>query len=208
MLRCPTDRIRRQIEFVVEIDKLKRVYRRTYVMDESGRENDAEHSWHLAMMAMLLAEHVAGDEVDLLRVVKMVLIHDLVEIDAGDTFCYDAEAARTKAAREQAAAVRIFNILPADQAAGIRSLWDEFEARNTLEARYAAAIDRLQPMLHNYFTKGRAWLEHGVTADQVLERNRHMAEGAPALWQVAEALVRDAVDKGYLAPAPDRPNDS
>lgn len=196
-------RLAQQIEFIVEIDQLKRVLRRTYLIDTSRRENDAEHSWHLGLMAILLVEHAASPQLDLLRVLKMVLVHDLVEIDAGDTFAYDDVGAMDKAAREAAAAARIFGLLPADQAAELRALWDEFEARQTPEAKYAAALDRFQPMLHNYRTQGKAWQEHGITADQVLARNRHMAEGAPALWDYARRFVADAVAKGYLRPAPD-----
>ena len=195
----PMDRLRRQIEFVMEIDKLKKVMRQTYLMDQSRKENDAEHSWHLAAMAMLLAEYAADGETDISRVMKMVLVHDLVEIDAGDTFCYDEEGARTKPAREQAAADRIFNMLPDDQATELRALWDEFEARRTPEARFAAALDRLQPLLHNYATDGKAWREHGITIDQVLARNKHIAEGSQALWQYAVHMIMDAADKGWLS---------
>lgn len=193
------DRLGQQIAFVLEIDKLKRVLRQTWHMDQSRKENSAEHSWHVAVMAVLLAEHAAEPELDLARVVKMLLVHDLVEIDAGDTFVYDEAGAQDKPARERAAADRIFGMLPADQAAEVRGLWDEFEARRTPEARYAAALDRLQPLLHNYHTQGRAWREHGITADRVLATNCHIAEGAPRLWQLAERFIRDAVQKGYLA---------
>ncbi len=191
-------RLARQIEFLVEIDKLKQVVRQTWLMDSSRRENDAEHSWHLAMFALLLTEYATAPGIDLLRAIKLVLVHDLVEIDAGDTFAYDTVASQDKPAREQLAADRIFNILPSDQAAEIRALWDEFEARQTPEARYAAALDRFQPILHNYFTQGKAWRQHGVTSDQVLARNRLIADGAPDLWNHVLDLIRDAVDKGYL----------
>ncbi len=193
-----SDSLVKQIEFIREIDKLKQVFRQTYLMDDTRKENDAEHSWHLAVMIILLAEH-ATEDIDTLRTVKMVLIHDLVEIDAGDTFCYDTEGNKTKAAREQAAADRIFNILPAAQAAEIRALWDEFEARQTAEAKFAAAVDRLQPIMHNYATQGRAWREHGVTVDQVIARNKHIAEGSPELWKFTEQMINTAVEKGYLA---------
>ena len=193
-------RLQQQLRFILEIDRLKQVFRQTYLLDGSRKENDAEHSWHLAVMAMLLAEHAAGDGIDVPRVMKMVLVHDLVEIDAGDTFCYDEAGNATKAAREQAAADRLFALLPADQGAEIRSLWEEFEARATPEARFAAALDRLQPLLHNLHTEGRAWREHGVTAEMVIARNRHIADGAPALWALVERLIRAAVAKGHLAP--------
>ena len=194
------ERLGKQIRFILEIDKLKGVFRQTYLLDGSRKENDAEHSWHLALMAVLLAEH-AAEPVDLPRVVKMVLIHDLVEIDAGDTFCYDEAGNADKARRERAAADRVFALLPPDQAGRIRELWDEFEARETPEARYAAALDRLQPLLHNLNTQGAAWREHGVAVGQVIARNRHMAEGAPGLWDYAERQIRRAVDKGFLQDA-------
>ncbi len=192
-------RLARQIDFIVEIDKLKRILRQTWLMDQSRRENDAEHSWHLAVLAILLAEYSAEPELDLLRVVKMALVHDLVEIDAGDTFAYDSIGAQDKLQRERKAADRIFNLLPTDQAAEVRALWEEFEARQTPEARYAAGLDRLQPILHNYFTQGKAWLTHGITSEQVLARNAYMAEGAPALWEYVEELIADAIEKGYVA---------
>ena len=191
-------RLAKQIEFIVEIDKLKQVYRRTWLTDESRKENDAEHSWHLGVMAILLLEHAQQPQLDLLRVLMMVLIHDLVEIDAGDTFVYDDAGAVDKTARENAAADRVFGLLPADQATELRAFWEEFEARQTPEAKYAAALDRFQPMLHNYLTQGKAWQEHGVAADQVIARNQHIAEGSPTLWKFAEAFVADAVAKGYL----------
>src|SRR6056297_294642 len=155
-------RLEQQVAFILEIDRLKTIYRRTYLTDTSRFENSAEHSWHIAVMAMLLAEHANTLEVDQLRVIKMLLIHDLVEIDAGDTFAYDTAAHADKAAREQAAADRLFGLLPADQAAEFRALWDEFESRQTPEAKFAGALDRLQPLLHNLYTHGRSWREHGV----------------------------------------------
>lgn len=192
------DRLARQLRFIVEIDKLKDVYRQTLLMNGKRYENDAEHSWHLAVMAVFLFEYAADKNLDLARVMKMLLIHDLVEIDAGDTFCYDDTAAQTRESREKNAADRIFNLLPSEQASDIRSLWEEFEARGTPEARYAAALDRFQPLLHNYNTHGAAWQKHCVTSDKVFARNKHIANGAPALWQYAEDLIRDAVQKGYL----------
>jgi putative hydrolase of HD superfamily len=193
-------RLAKQVEFIVEIDKLKQVVRRTWLTDKSRQENDAEPSWHLGVMAILLLEHAQQPRLDLLRVLKMVLIHDLVEIDAGDSFAYDDAGALDKAEREGAAADRVFALLPADQAAELRTLWEEFEARQTPEAKYAAALDRFQPMLHNYRTQGKAWQEHGITADQVIARNQHIAEGSPALWEYAREFVADAVAKGYLRP--------
>ena len=192
------DRLERQLRFIAEIDKLKDVFRQTLLMNGKRYENDAEHSWHIAVMAVLLSEYAVGRNLNIARVMKMALVHDLVEIDAGDTFCYDEKAALSKEKRETNAADRIFSILPAGQASELRALWDEFEARRTPEAKFAAALDRLQPLLHNYNTQGAAWRKHGVTSEKVLVRNKHMADGAPILWEYAENLIRDAVRKGYL----------
>jgi len=194
------DRLAQQIDFIVEIDKLKKIGRQTWLMDQSRKENDAEHSWHLATMVLVLQEYAKDQNLDLLRILKMVLMHDFVEIDAGDTFTYDDVGALDKAEREQRAADRIFHLLPGDQAVELRQLWGEFEARATPESHYAAALDRLHPILHNYFTQGRAWREHGVTSEMVIARNRHIAEGSPALWEFVQQLVQDAVEKGNLAP--------
>ncbi len=195
-----SDRLTQQIEFIVEIDKLKHVLRQTQLVDAPRQENDAEHSWHLATMAILLSEY-AREEVDLLRVVKMLLIHDVVEIDAGDTFAYDEKGNEDKVERERKAADRIFNLLPEDLAAEVYETWEEFEARETPEARYAAALDRFQPILLNYRTEGAGWKKHGISCDQVIARNRHIEEGAPELWACARAMIEDAVRKGWLAPA-------
>lgn len=195
------DRLARQLAFVLEVDRLKSVLRRTSLLDRSRRENSAEHSWHIALMAVVLAEH-AAEPVDVARVVKMLLVHDVVEIDAGDTYVYDTVGSADKAEREERAAERLFGLLPDDQAAEVRELWDEFERRDTPEARFAAAIDRLQPILHNFATEGEAWRRHGVTVDRVEATNRHMGEGAPALWEHVRRLLHEAVEKGYLmAPA-------
>ena len=192
------NRLRQQLDFMREIDKVKSVFRRNYLFDGSRLENDAEHSWHLAVMAVLFLEHADPPEVDLLRVIKMVLIHDLVEIDAGDTYAYDTEALVDQAERENRAANRIFGMLPADQRQEFRALWEEFDARHTPDARYAAALDRLQPMMHNYFTDGRVWIQNGITAEQVIARCSPIANGSPVLWEYAEGLIRDAVARGYL----------
>ncbi len=197
------DRLEQQLAFVREVDKLKHIFRRTWLLDGSRLENDAEHSWHLALMTFLLPEYALAENLDVLRVLKMVVAHDLVEIDAGDTYAYDSTGRETQAEREQQAADRIFALLPADQGPELRALWDEFEARETPEARYAAALDQLQPLMHNYFTEGRAWREHGITADQVVTRCHPIADGAPRLWQYAEKLINDAVIRGYLKPAAD-----
>jgi putative hydrolase of HD superfamily len=196
------DRLERQIAFLLEIDGLKEIVRRTYLLSGSRRENSAEHSWHLAMAALLLAEH-AAEPVNGARVAAMALVHDIVEIDAGDTFVYDTEAAADKAQRERAAAERLFGLLPADQGLLLRELWDEFEARSTPEARFAQALDRLLPVLHNIHTSGRAWRENGITADRVLARNAHIAEGSPVLWDFVRRLVGRAVSRGDVAPGHD-----
>lgn len=192
-------RLLKQLEFVREIDKAKGVLRQSVLLDHSRRENDAEHSWHLAVMAILLEEH-AKEPVDLLKVVKMLLIHDIVEIDAGDTYAYDIKAHDDKEERERRAAERIFGLLPEEQGEEFRRLWEEFEARETPEARYAAAMDRFQPLMFNYFTEGATWKAHGVTREQVVARNRHIQEGSEPLWQCAVELIDEAVKKGYLAP--------
>jgi len=191
------DRLERQLSFLREIDRAKGIQRQSWLLDLSRKENDAEHSWHLGVMAVLLAEYAPGP-VDVAKVMKMVLLHDVVEIDAGDTFAYDDIARTRQRQRERRAADRIFAILPADQAAEVRALWDEFDASRTPEAKFAAALDRLQPLMHNYFTEGSTWREHGVKMSQVIRRNRDMAEGSPRLWAYAESLIRDAAEKGYL----------
>jgi putative hydrolase of HD superfamily len=191
-------RLRQQIDFILEIDRLKEITRRTYLASGNRRENTAEHSWHLAMLVMVLAEY-AAEPIDVGHTMKLVLVHDIVEIDAGDTFAYDARGNSSKSERETAAADRIFGLLPPDQANRMRALWDEFEARATPEARFANVVDRLMPMLHNFYTDGKGWSEHGVTIDRVIERNQTIvAEGAPALWDFVEHLLKVAIAKGYL----------
>ncbi len=189
------------MRFVAEIDKLKNVLRQTMLAGPGRRENSAEHSWHLAMMAVILGEH-APSGTDIGRVIAMVLVHDLVEIDAGDLFLYadDAQQARQEEA-ERAAADRIFALLPPDQAASLHALWDEFEERQTREARFARGLDRLQPMLANLEAGGGTWLEHGITADRVLAKVRLIEEGSESLGRYARQLVARAVQAGLLAPA-------
>lgn len=194
------ERLKQQIQFVVEIDKLKHIYRQTLLMDGSRNENDAEHSWHLATMAILLSEYAADGNLDMLRVVKMLLIHDLVEIDAGDTFCYDEKGNLDKAEREQKAADRLFGLLPHDQEVEFRSLWEEFDDRSTPEARFAASLDRLQPLLHNYHTNGHTWRKYDVPSTKVLERNGPIKEGAPELWRLVQEIIEDSIQKGLLKP--------
>lgn len=192
-----TRRLEQQIQFVLEIDKLKRVLRQTLLTDGSRRENSAEHSWHIALMAVILAEY-ASEPVDILRVIKMLLIHDLVEIDAGDTFCYDLQGNQNKAEREAEAADRLFNLLPPDQAVELRALWEEFEAQATPAARFAASLDRLQPILHNQQTEGHTWQQHGVTSDRVLHRMAPVKTGAPDLWTFVQQVIDNCVAAGYL----------
>jgi len=194
----PNNRLQKQLQFILEIDKLKKIVRQSPLSDQSRKENDAEHSWHLAVMAILLSEYAKEHQMDAFHVVKLALIHDLVEIDAGDTFCYDKIGNRQKLERETRAADRIFNILPQDQARQMRDLWDEFEARETPEACFAAALDRLQPLLLNYHTQGGTWREHGIKRQQVIQRNSPMQDGAPELWEYAEKLINEAVEKGML----------
>lgn len=197
-----SERLRRQVSFILEVDKLKEIFRQTLNTQSRRAENDAEHSWHLCLAVIVLAEHANVPHLDVLRVLKMLILHDLVEIDAGDTFAYDAARMTGQHDREAIAADRIFGLLPPDQAAEFRALWDEFETRATPEARFAAAVDRFQPMLLNCHTEGAAWRRHGVTQDRVLARNAHVAEGAHAVWEYVVAMVREAVNAGHLAPGP------
>jgi putative hydrolase of HD superfamily len=191
-------RLHQQIQFILEIDKLKGILRRSYLLNQQRHENSAEHSWHLAMMVILLHEY-ANEKVDVSHVIKMVLVHDLVEIDAGDTYCYDADANSDKAEREQKAADRLFTLLPDDQASELRNVWEEFEESATPEAKFANTLDRMMPMMHNYYTKGKSWKEHDVASDNVFERNSVMQDGSQKLWEFTQSLIEDAVEKGYLA---------
>jgi len=192
------DRFRRQIEFILEADKLKNVLRKTILMDRSRRENSAEHSWHIALTVLILSEYTKDSDVDLFRVMKILLVHDLIEIDAGDTYCYDDQGRKDQDRREKKAADRIFNLLPADQATTLRELWDEFEERKTPESRFANALDRLQPFLHNYFTEGQTWQENNISSAQVKSRMQPVDDGAPILWEYVSSLIDDGVKKGFL----------
>jgi putative hydrolase of HD superfamily len=192
------ERLEQQFRFILEADRLKEIFRQTLCTVSRRQENDAEHSWHLCLCAVVLAEHANLPELDLLRVLKMLIIHDLVEIDAGDTFAYDTKAMSDQHEREAKAADRIFGLLPADQSAQFRGLWDEFEARLSPESRFAAAIDRLQPVLLNCRTEGAAWRRHGVTKDRVLARNAHIAEGSQPLWDYARRIIEEAAASGHL----------
>jgi putative hydrolase of HD superfamily len=196
MIYMDLERLKKQIDFIVEIDKLKHILRQTVLIDKSRRENDAEHSWHLAVMAILLKEY-AAEEIDLEKVMKMVLVHDLVEIDAGDTFCYDEKANLDKQDRETCAADRLFAILPEDQTREIRLLWEEFEECETPEAKFAASLDRLQPFIHNYNTDGHTW-RHGITSDKVHARMVRIRDGAPELWEVVNTMIEECIERGIL----------
>jgi putative hydrolases of HD superfamily len=192
-----SDRLARQMAFVGEIDRLKLVLRQTYLNDGSRHDNSAEHSWHLAMMAVTLAEYAPAG-IDVARVIRMALVHDIVEIDAGDVFIYDESRPEKKASEEQRAAERLFGMLPREQAAELRALWEEFEARQTPDARFAAALDRLEPMLHNYYTGGSSWKEHGVKASSVIRINSRIGESSAELWDFARGLIDECIARGYL----------
>jgi putative hydrolases of HD superfamily len=193
--------LQRRVRFALEADRLKAVLRRTRLVDGSRLENSAEHSWHLALLAVLLQD-TAPAGVDHARVVRMLLVHDLVEVDAGDTFCYDAQANLGREERENAAAVRIFGILPGEQAGELAALWAEFEAAETPDARFAAALDRFQPLLLNFHGGGGSWREHAVTRAQVLRRMDPIREGAPALWPMVLEVVERSCRCGWIAPDP------
>jgi len=192
-------RLQQQIEFMLEIDKLKHILRRTILTDRSREENSAEHSWHIAIAVFLFSEYAQDQNIDWYRVIKILLVHDLVEIDAGDTYCYDHQSRKDQSQREQKAAERIFKILPLDQSRSFRELWDEFENRETPESKYANALDRFQPFLQNYATKGQIWQKNNITHRQVKDRMQPLFDGAPLLWNLVELLIDDAVQKKYLA---------
>lgn len=193
------DRMHQQLTFLVELDQMKNVMRQTLLADSSRRESDAEHSWHLAMYAMLLAEH-ADEPIDVNRVIRMVLVHDLIEIYAGDTFCYDAKGNEDKEERERLAADKLYAILPPDQAAEYRLLWEEFDRMDTPDSRFAAALDRIQPLINNYLTNGHTWKLGNVKSAQVYKRMDPIRTGFPKLWAVAESIVKASIEKGILQP--------
>ncbi len=191
------DRLQRQIAFLVEVDKLKTVFRRNHLADGSRTENDAEHSWYFAVAALVLAE-LAAEPIDILKVLKIALVHDVVEIDAGDTFIYDEAAKKGQPERERQAAARLFGLLPDDQAQALLALWQEFEAGQTPESRYARSIDRLSAVLLNYASEGKSWKRHGVSKEQILAVNQRIAPGSPALWDYVRGLIEDAAKRGYI----------
>ncbi|HLO03176.1 MAG TPA: HD domain-containing protein [Symbiobacteriaceae bacterium] len=194
-----SERLTQQLAFIIEVDKLKSVLRQSYIANGSRRENDAEHTWHLCLMAVVLAEH-ANEPIDLLRVLKMLLVHDIVEIDAGDTFAYDVAGHSDKAEREEQAAQRLFGLLPADLAGELIGLFHEFEAQETAEAKFALSMDRLSPMMLNYESGGGGWKVNKVGASKVLKRVETIRPGSETLRDAAEALIHKAVTEGILEP--------
>ncbi len=193
-----SERFGQQLDFLLELDKLKDILRQSRIIPSQRRENSAEHSWHIAVMAMVLGEEY-GEEINCSRVVRMLLLHDIVEIDAGDTFAYDEQGSTDKEDRETCAAERIFGLLPEDQHRELQAAWEEFEQGTTKEARFANSMDRLMPLLHNYYARGGTWKTHGTKKSQVQQRMAKIKEASPALWEFAESLIHTSVDKGYLA---------
>ena len=191
------ERLKKQLDFILEIDKEKKILRQTHLSDHGRRENDAEHAWHMAIMAYLLKEY-SNEPIDVAKVMIMCLIHDVVEIDAGDTYAYDAEGLKTQKAREEAAKERIYSLLPDDQKQDLQALFDEFEERKTPEAKFARALDNLQPLLLNNSNDGGDWREHQVTEAQVYGRQRRTAEGSEKLYEVTDQLIRENIAKGNI----------
>lgn len=189
-------RFEQQIEFIREIDKVKNVFRQTYLADGKRKENDAEHSWHIALMAVILKEY--APQADTARVMTMVLLHDLVEIDAGDTYAYDSQGAKTKQAREEAAARRIFGILPEDQGRWFRELWEEFEEYRSPDAKYAHMLDNFQPLLLNDAAGGKSWAEHGVMKSQIYKRNEKIQGTSEHIWEYMQEVVEKNIDSGNI----------
>lgn len=189
-------KLEQQLQFITEIDKVKNIFRQTWLADGRRKENDAEHSWHIALMAVLLKEYVP--EADVARVVTMVLIHDLVEIDAGDTYAYDTEGAKTKRARETAAAARIFGLLPKEQGDMLLDLWEEFEAYETADAKYAHLLDNFQPLLLNDASGGKSWAEHGVKKSQIYKRNEKVGETSQDIWKCMQDIVQKHIELGNI----------
>lgn len=201
-----SDKLQQQIRFLMELDKLKSVLRRTLLSHEPRLENSGEHSWHVTLVAMIFAEY-ANVPIDLLRVLKMLLIHDIVEIDAGDVYIYDVQGNEGKVERERQAALRIFGLLPPEQAEALHGLWEEFEAKQTPEAKFAGACDRIIPLLHNFHAKGHSWQEHGIQKADVIAINQVIADGSTILWEAAREVIEESVRLGYLAAPPELPQD-
>ena len=192
-----TDNLVKQVAFIKEIDKLKYIQRKTKLFNSDRHENDAEHSWHLAMMTIVLAEH-SDKSIDVLKVVKMVLIHDIVEIDAGDTFIYDTTKSHTNTDEELMAAKRIFGLLPTEQAAEFITIWKEFEDGMTDEAKFAKSMDRFEPLLQNTSNNGGTWVEYNVPYQKVYDKKKAIKDGSTSIWNYAEHLINESVDKGIL----------
>lgn len=196
------ERLDQQLQFLMEIDRLKQVERQTAIIGGSRRENTAEHSWHLAMYALILHEWSDAD-VDIAHVLALCLVHDIVEIDAGDTFAYDVAANADKDERERAAAERLFGLLPPDQGARLRTLWEEYEARETPESRFANAVDRMQPAMLNHHAHDESpWKRHGVTVPQAVKRLSPIGEGSAALWERTQSIIAEAAQRGNLVEEP------
>jgi len=194
------DRLQKQLNLLIELDQLKSVLRRTRVKSAEKRlENSAEHSWHVALMAILLEEH-ANEPVNIARVVKMLLLHDIVEIDAGDTFVYDTVASEQQEEKELEAAHRLFGMLPEEQGKELLDTWLEFESAASADAKFAKALDRLIPMLLNFHNQGQSWVEHGVSRTQALTINKKIENGSTVLWDKAQQVIEDAVQNGWLKP--------
>lgn len=196
-VRVADEALRRRIEFALEADRLKSVIRRTRLLDGSRHENSAEHSWHLALLSILLADH-ACEGVDAARVLRMLLVHDIIEVDAGDTFAFDTAGYLDKDDRERTAAQRLFGLLPPPQDDELRALWDEFELGETPDARFAVALDRFQPLLQNFFGGGGSWREHGITRTQVVRRMAPIELGAPGLWPFVLEVIDRACAEGWI----------
>lgn len=195
--RVPMDRLERQLSFLLELDKQKEIIRQTYLADGSRKETDAEHAWHIAVMCMILSEY-ANEPIDVARTVMMLLLHDVIEIDAGDTYAYDESGNATKKEREQKGAERIYGLLPEDQREYFRSLWDEFEAMETPEAKFANAMDKIQPVLLTDHAGGKSWTEHGVRREQILKRNERTHEGSELLWDYIRNIIEKNTEGGFI----------
>jgi len=193
-----TDKLKSQLRFLTEADKMKSVSRQTLLADKSREETDAEHSWHFALMAMTLFEYAGFGGIDLDRVIRMALVHDLIEIYAGDTFAYDVKGNESKDERESEAANRLFALLPTEQAVEYRALWEEFDRMDTPDSLYAAAVDRFQPFLNNYLTDGHTWVKHNVSSQQIYERMSPVKTALPALWEFVDYVIQDSREKGYI----------
>ncbi len=192
------ERLDKQFAFAMELDKEKLIGRQTYLANGERKENDAEHAWHMAIMALILSEY-ANEEIDVLRTISMILIHDVVEIDAGDTYAYDENGKKSQREREVKAAERLFGMLPKDQAVKFRNLWEEFEAQETKEAKFARTMDNIQPVVLNDASDGKSWVEHGVHLSQILNRNKNTAKGSEVIWNYAkENFIDENVRKGNI----------